>query len=83
MQMYTGTRLTTAIHRRLLSRFFLREGDVCTQATQKNEKNEWEERTWKNSGLTGNRTLTFAMTGRNALSTELIKPAGEQAIVSS
>ena len=31
--MYTGTRLTTAIHRRLLSRFFLREGDVCTQAS--------------------------------------------------
>ena len=26
MQMYTGTRLTTAIHRRLLSRFFLKEG---------------------------------------------------------
>ena len=26
MQMYTGTRLTTAIHRRLLSRFFMREG---------------------------------------------------------
>ena len=26
MQMYTGTRLTTAIHRRLLSRFFLMEG---------------------------------------------------------
>ena len=26
VQMYTGTRLTTAIHRRLLSRFFLREG---------------------------------------------------------
>ena len=26
MQMYTGTRLTTAIHRRLLSRCFLREG---------------------------------------------------------
>ena len=24
--MYTGTRLTTAIHRRLLSRFLLREG---------------------------------------------------------
>ena len=24
--MYTGTRLTTAIHRRLLSQFFLREG---------------------------------------------------------
>ena len=35
MQMYTGTRLTTAIHRRLLSRFFLREGDVCTQATSR------------------------------------------------
>ena len=30
--MYTGTRLTMAIHRLLLSRFFLREGDVCTQA---------------------------------------------------
>ena len=28
----TGTRLSSAIHRRLLSRFFLREGDVCTQA---------------------------------------------------
>ena len=27
MQMSTGTRLTTAIHRRLLSRFFLREGE--------------------------------------------------------
>ena len=26
MYVYTGTRLTTAIHRRLLSRFFLREG---------------------------------------------------------
>ena len=26
MQMYTGTRLTTVIHRRPLSRFFLREG---------------------------------------------------------
>ena len=26
MQMYTGTRLTTAIHRRLLSRFFLKGG---------------------------------------------------------
>jgi len=30
--MYTGTRLTTSIHRRLFSRFFLKEGDVCTQA---------------------------------------------------
>ena len=28
----TGTRLSSAIHRRPLSRFFLREGDVCTQA---------------------------------------------------
>ena len=26
MQIFTGTRLTTAIHRRLLSRFLLREG---------------------------------------------------------
>ena len=26
MQMYTGTRLTMVIHRRFLSRFFLREG---------------------------------------------------------
>ena len=26
MQMYTGTRLTTVIHRRLLSRFFLKKG---------------------------------------------------------
>ena len=28
----TGTRLSSAIHRHPLSRFFLREGDVCTQA---------------------------------------------------
>ena len=28
----TGTRLSPPIRRRLLSRFFLREGDVCTQA---------------------------------------------------
>ena len=39
--MYTGTRLTTAIYRRLFSRFFLRGGgpggggDVCTQAMVK------------------------------------------------
>ena len=32
--------------------------------------------------MTGNRTLIIAMTGRNALSIELIKPTGEQAIVS-
>ena len=30
---------------------------------------------------TGNRTLIIAMTGRNTLSIELIKPTGEQAIV--
>ena len=39
--MYTGTRLTTAIHRRLLSRFFLREGDVCTQAIKAREVWMW------------------------------------------
>ena len=40
--MYTGTRLTMAIYRRLFSRFFLRGGgpgggggDVCTQAMVK------------------------------------------------
>ena len=32
MQMYTGTRLTTATHRRVCTRFFFRGGDVCTQA---------------------------------------------------
>ena len=32
--------------------------------------------------VTGNRTLIIAMTGRNALSIELIKPTGEQAIMS-
>ena len=32
--------------------------------------------------MTGNRTLIIAMTGRNTLSIELIKPTGEQAIVS-
>ena len=36
------------------------------------------------SGLIGNGTLTFVMAaGRNAPSLELIKPTGEQAIVSS
>ena len=34
-----------------------------------NNLSGWK-RTWKNSGLTGNRTLIFAMTGRNALSIE-------------
>ena len=33
MPMYTGTRLTTAIHRRLSPRYFLRRGGLCTQAT--------------------------------------------------
>ena len=37
----------------------------------------------KNPGFIRKRTLTLAMTRRNALSTELIKPTGEQAIVSS
>ena len=32
--------------------------------------------------MTGNQTLIIAMTGRNTLSIELIKPPGEQAIVS-
>ena len=32
--------------------------------------------------VTGNQTLIIAMTGRNTLSIELIKPPGEQAIVS-
>ena len=36
----------------------------------------------KISGLTWDWTLTFVMTGRNALSIELIKLTGEQAIVS-
>ena len=36
MQMYTLTGLTTAIHRRLLSRFFMREGGrLYRQATRK------------------------------------------------
>ena len=33
--------------------------------------------------MTGNLTLILAMAGRNALSVELIKPTGDQAIVSS
>ena len=37
----------------------------------------------KNPGFTRKRILTFAMTRRNALSTGLIKPTGEQVIVSS
>ena len=37
----------------------------------------------KNPGLTGNRILTLALIGLNALSCELIKPTGEQAIMSS
>ena len=42
-----------------------------------------KKKTLKNPGFIRKRTLTFAMTRRNALSTELIKPTGEQAIVSS
>ena len=42
------------------------------------------KRTWKNSSLTRNQTLTFAMTGCIALSIdELIKPTGEHIIMSS
>ena len=37
----------------------------------------------KNSILTRNRTLIYAMVGRNALSIKSIKPTGDQAIVSS
>lgn len=36
------------------------------------------KRTWKNSSLTRNRTLTFEMTGSNTVSIELIKPTGDQ-----
>ena len=41
------------------------------------------QRTWKKSGVTGNQILTFTMTWHNALSIKLMKPNGEQAIVSS
>ena len=37
----------------------------------------------KNPRFTRKRTLAFVMTRRNALSTELIKPTGQQTIVSS
>ena len=46
-----------------------------------NNPSGWK-RIWKHSGLTRNRSLTFAMTGCNALSIGLTKPTGEQAIVS-
>ena len=55
------------------------EHDPCGRM---NNLRGWK-RTWENSGLIGNRTMTFAMAGLNALSIELIKPTGEQAIVSS
>ena len=55
------------------------EHDPCGRM---NNLRGWK-RTWENSGLIGNRTMTFTMAGRNALSIELIKPTGEQVIVSS
>ena len=44
-----------------------------------NNQSVWK----KNSGLTGNQTLTFPLAGHNAVYIELIKLAGEQTIVSS
>ena len=41
------------------------------------------KRTWKTSGLTGNRTLTFVVTGRSALSIDLIMPTRGQTRVDS
>ena len=47
-----------------------------------NNLSSWR-RSWKNSGLTRNQTLTLiVMTGCKTLSIELIKQSGEQAIVS-
>ena len=40
------------------------------------------KRTWKNSGLTASRTLTFKTTGRNALPIELLKHASKLSIYS-
>ena len=43
--MYTRTQFMTAIHRHLFSRFFLREGDVCTLAiNQDNSANLFGEK---------------------------------------
>ena len=46
-------------------------------------KIEVEKKPQKNSGLTGNLSLTFAMAGRDTLSIKQIRKTGEQAIVSS
>ena len=43
MQMYTATRLTTAIHRRLLSRFFLREGGRLYTGYGESTRNQVDE----------------------------------------
>ena len=52
--------------------------------TVKNNNQSGWKWTWKNLGLIGIQTLTFVMAaGRNAPFLELIKPTGEQAIVSS
>ena len=51
--------------------------------SQLNQQPKLLKKNLKNSILTGNRTLIYAMTGRNALSIKSIKPTGEQAIVSS
>ena len=40
---------------------------TCFWQGNKQPKRSWK-RNWKNSGVTGNRTLTFALTGRNAIS---------------
>ena len=54
-----------------------------TWSSQLNEQLKRLKKNLKNSGLTGNRILTFAMTRHNALFIRLIKSTGEQAIVSS
>ena len=52
--------------------------------SQLNEQPKQLKKNLKNSILTtGNRTLIYAMTGRNASAIKSIKPTGEQAIVSS
>ena len=39
---------------------------TCFLQGNEQPKRSWK-RNWKNSGVTGNRTLTFALTGRNAI----------------
>lgn len=53
-----------------------------TLSSQLNNNPSGWKRIWKSSGRTGNRSLTFVMTGCKALSIRLIKPTGERAIVS-